>query len=151
MQAQKDQEKRITTVNRNELLNKLCDNLKKHIKDYDEAMKGYKSVLLSKIDLAFTKARKDLEAKNIAVVDKVRGLTDEDITKQSDRFIILDTIYVDMKVPRSYADEYRAAIDLFTWEVEETVELSYAEFGCFVRDMWDWQLEFKAISAMYKV
>lgn len=149
-QAQRDQEKRIIEVNREDLLTTLKNNRDQHIIDYNEAMSGYKSMLLQKIDSAFIKARKDIESRYVSIVEKVKNFTNEDIIVQRDNFTILDGIYVEMKVPRSYVEEYESAIDVFTWEVKPEVQLSYAEFGCFVRDMWDWQIEFKNISAMYK-
>ena len=64
--------------------------------------------------------------------------------------IQIDGISVEMKVPRSYAKEYDAAIDMAKWDVRETLELSHAEFTCFVRDQWDWKAGFEAVSMLYK-
>ena len=61
----------------------------------------------------------------------------------------MDSISVEMRVPRCYDKEYDAAIDMAKWDVRETLELTHAEFTCFVRDQWDWTSEFTAISAMY--
>ena len=147
--AQRDQEKRIVQVSRAKLIETLENNLKNHIKDYEDALKGYKGLLSSKIEDGYKKALATIEYNYKAAKERVASLTDEDITTQRDRFTFLDAIIVDMKVPRSYANEYQVAIDIFKWDVREIAELTYAEFTCFVRDEWDWQVEFKSISAMY--
>lgn len=148
--AQRDQEKRVVQVNRVQLIKTLENNLKNHIKDYEEALKGYKGLLNSKIEDGYKKALSTIEYNYKLAKERVANLTDEDITKQRDCFTLLESIYVEMKVPKSYADQYQVAIDIFKWDVREIAELSYAEFACFVRDEWDWQQEFQNISKMYK-
>lgn len=147
--AQRDQEKRIVQVDRIQLIKTLEENLKNHIKDYEEALKGYRGLLNNKIDEGYKKAISTIESSYKNIKGKVANLTNEDIYLQRDQFTLLDAIYVNMKVPRSYANEYQVAIDIFKWDVREIAELTYAEFTCFVRDEWDWQVEFKSISAMY--
>jgi len=149
--AQRDQEKRLVEVNRLKLVETLELNLAKHIKEYDEAMAGYKMILLSKIDEAFEDAKKQLDSRYEKTKVKVASFTDADIAKQRDHFTIIDDITVEMRVPRSYAKEYEAAIDIAKWDVNETLKLSHAEFTCFVRDQWDWKSDFEAISSTYKM
>jgi hypothetical protein len=143
-------ENRITEVNRENLLEKLKANRLKHIKDYEEAMAGYKSVLLSKIESAFAEAKQDIEDKYNRVKAKVASFTDADIAMQRDAIVLVDSIAVEMKVPRSYAAEYDAAIDMVSWDVNETLKLTNAEFTCFVRDEWDWKGSFDSVSMFYK-
>jgi len=114
-------------------------------------MAGYKAVLLQKIDGSFAQAREDIEAQYAKLKKKVENFTDEQIAQQRDYFPLLDSISIEMKVPRSYEKEYLAAIDMAEWDVRETLELTHAEFTCFVRDQWDWKLGFDAISSMYKM
>ena len=148
--ARIDQAKRTVEVNRVALIEALKENREKHIKEYEEAMAGYKSRLLESIDSAFEEAKCSLEKQYEKTVEKVRNLTDDDIAKQSDFMTLVDSVTVEMKVPRSYASEYDAAIDVAMWDVRETLELSHAEFTCFVRDSWEWKSRFEAVSAMYK-
>jgi hypothetical protein len=148
--ARMDQEKRTVEVNRVKLIEALTSNREKHVQEYDEAMAGYKAVLLSKIDQAFKDARKEIEAKYEKTKAKVTNFTDADIAKQRDSFTLIDAITVEMKVPRSYAKEYDAAIDMAKWDVRETLDLTHAEFTCFVRDQWDWKSGFEAVSMLYK-
>lgn len=148
--ARMDQEKRTVEVNRLKLIETLEANRTKHVQDYEEAMAGYKAVLLSKIDEAFDDAKKQLETKYEKTKSRVSAFTDADIAKQRDSFTLIDDITVEMKVPRSYAKEYDAAIDMAKWDVRETLELTHAEFTCFVRDQWDWKSGFEAVSMLYK-
>lgn len=148
--AQRDQEKRTVQVDRKILAQTLRRNLRKHIADYEEAMAGYKTVLLSKIEDSFREARQKLESRFASLTSKVMHFSDEDIAKQHDYVTILEGISVEMKVPRSYAKEYEAAIDMAEWDVRDTLELSHAEFTCFVRDQWDWKTGFEAVSMLYK-
>lgn len=148
--AQRDQEKRIVTVDRVKLISILKENRQKHSDEYEEAMAGYKNVLLSKIDESFAEAKKSLEDRYEKTKAKVSNFTDEDISKQNDYFTLIDEISVEMKVPRSFVKEYDAAIDMAVWDVRDTLDLTYAEFTCYVRDMWDWKGSFEAISAIYK-
>ena len=148
--ARADQEKRMIEVNRDELVARLKFNREKHIEDYDEAMAGYKSVLLSKIDMAFADAKKHLDKQYEKTRSRILAFTDADIEKQRDVFTLIEDITVEMKVPRSYAKDYDAAIAMAEWDVRKTLELTHAEFTCFVRDLWDWKSGFEAISMIYK-
>lgn len=148
--AVRDQEKRVVEVNRERLLETLHSNKRKHVQEYQEAMQGYKSILLDKIKQEFQRAAKQLIESQKSIESKVASFTDEDISKQRDYFTIVDAISIEMKVPRSYEKEYNAAIDIASWDVNETMELTHAEFTCFVRDEWDWKQNFEAISAIYK-
>ena len=148
--ARFDQEQRVIEVNRRNLIDMLEFNRTKHIKDYEEAMAGYKAVLLAKIDEAFDDAKKQLEAQYEKTKTRVAAFNDSDIAKQRDSFTLIDPITVEMKVPRSYAKEYDAAIDMAKWDVRDTLELTHAEFTCFVRDQWDWKSGFEAVSLLYK-
>ena len=150
IQAQRDQEQRTVTVDRLRLVSTLHQNRAKHIQEYEEAMAGYKAVLLTKIEEAFTAARQQLEVKFENMKAKVAAFTDADITKQRDSFVLIDGISVEMRVPRSYVKGYDAAIDMAAWDVRDTLELTHAEFTCFVRDEWDWKSGFEAVSMMYK-
>lgn len=148
--ARADQEKRTVEVKRSELVHTLIANRVKHVKDYEDAMAGYTAVLLAKIDEAFAAAQRSLSERHGKMKEQVAGLSEEDIAQRSDRLVIVDSICVEMKVPRSYKKEYDAAIDMAQWDVRDTLELTHAEFTCFVRDEWDWKSGFDAVSMLYK-
>lgn len=147
--AQQDLRARKVEVNRTKLIETLKANKEKHVKDYEEAKAGYKSALLTKLDSAVEDARKSIEKQYTKRKEEISAITDEDIENQQDYVQLLPAVTVQMKVPRSYAKEYDAAIDIATWDVRETLELSNAEFTCFVRDEWDWKEEFTATSKIY--
>jgi ribosomal protein L9 len=149
MQAQADVRKRIVEVNRLKLIETLEANRTTHIKEYEEAKRGYKAELLTKLDQAVAEARKTIEKQYAKRQKEVAEINDEDIEKQEDYVRLFDGITITMKVPRSFAKEYDAAIDIAKWDVRDTLELSHAEFTCFVRDEWDWKSDFIATSKMY--
>lgn len=149
--AQKALENRTVEVHRGNLKDVLIANREKHIEDYEEAMQGYKSTLLKKIDEAFREAKAKATKRHEKAVSRTKDLTDEEISEQSDYLTLMDAVQVQMKVPRSYAKEYDAAIAIADWDVNETLELTHAEFTCFVRDEWDWKSSFEAVSMLYKM
>ncbi len=148
--AQNDQKKRTVKVDRLKLVAKLQENCEQHTKDYQEAVEGYRATLLSKMETAFADAKLQMESDFEVARRKVENLKDKDIPNQSEYVNLVDSISVKMQVPRSYEKEYRAAIDMFLWDVETVVELTGAEFNCFVRDEWDWSQEFERITMSYK-
>lgn len=148
--AKQDQKKRTIQVNRQQLLAKLRENRAQHLRDYEEAMAGYKASLLRELESAFVKAKDDLAAHYEKTKKEVESLTDEDISKQSDYFTLVEDVTVEMKVPRSHEEAYDSAIAMAEWDVNDTMELSYEEFTCFVQDKWDWSRAFENLSTMYK-
>jgi hypothetical protein len=145
-----DQERQTTQVNRRDLINHLMSNRDKHVRDYEEAMAGYKTALLARINEAFSNAEKKLREKYEALQGKIAALTYKDIEAQNDFITLIEHVSVEMRVPRSYAEEYDLAISKATWDTRDTVELTHAEFLCLIRDKWDWRKSFDEISAMYK-
>lgn len=151
MTALRDQSERSVQVNREKLIETLTTNREKHLRDYEEAKRGYRDTLLSRIDEAFGDAKKSIETKHRQTRESVEAMSDSDIAKQNDQLTLVSAISIQMRVPRCFAKEYDAAIDMAKWDVRETLELSHAEFQCFVRDVWDWTNDFEAVSACYKM
>ena len=148
-QALRDQQERIIQVNRKELIDTLKKNRELHIQEYEIAKKGYRETLRKKIISSFDEAISSIEKKRLSMLSWAESLTDSEISKVNDHFTLLNGINLEMRVPRSYAKEYDAAIDIAVWDVRDVLELSYAEFQCFVRDEWDWKQEFQQTSALY--
>lgn len=148
--AIKDQMQRSTEVDRKKLIAILETNREKHVRDYEEAKAGYKAVLLEKVDEAFRDAAVTMQKRHEQAKRRIAELTENEISKQRDYQVLVDEISVEMKVPRSFAKEYDAAIDIAKWDVRDTLTLTYAEFACFVRDEWDWKSGFDAVSSLYK-
>lgn len=148
--AQEDQKKRTVEVDRLKLVSTLKSNLEKHIADYEEAKAGYRSSLLVKLDEALASAKVSLEKGYEKAKQEIFELTDTELSSRNEWVNLVREINVRMPVPRLYAKEYQAAIDMAEWDVRDTLELTHAEFNCFVRDEWDWREEFETISGMYK-
>lgn len=149
-QLREDMSEKKIPVNREKLLSKLQDNRKKHIAEYDEAMATYREVLLAKIDEGFETSKKQMEVQYKKVREETKNLSEEDIKKQRDTIVLFSTYTVDMRVPKSYVDEYDVAIQMVEWDVRENVELTYSEFVCFVQDKWHWKSAFDEVSTIYK-
>ena len=143
-QAQLDRE---IEVDRVKLIEALKANRERHVAQYHEAVEGYREAALEILNKAkasavarmernFEKIRMDLEA-----FDPENGA--------SDRIKLIQSETVEMPVPRNYAKDYDAAIDIAEWDVNDKLKLSFAEFQCFVRDEWDWKNDFLTNSAMY--
>lgn len=144
-----DVQERVVEVNREELLITLQSNRKKHIEEYEAALAGYKDALAEKLEEAFIEAEIALRDNYQELQIKIDEMTEDEIGKQKDWFTLVDGINVEMKVPRCYVDEYDAAIDAVTWDVNETLKLTHAEFTCYVRNKWDWTPQFEILSRQY--
>jgi hypothetical protein len=147
--AKQDLEKREVRVERDKLLATLKANRESHLREYTQARSVYRQRLLQRVQAAFADAAMDLEEKRQALVAKIEGLSEEDIDKQVDTFKVVDSVRIEMRVPRSYVKEYDLAIRMVDWDTRAELELSYAEFCCFVLDQWDWKESFVSVTSMY--
>lgn len=147
--AIRDQQNRITCVPREKLLNTLRTNRERHQQDYVEALEGYKELATQKLLEAGEQARFKLERNLEKGKATIQEFNPEDPRQSSDRMVLVESIVVEMKVPRDYTREYDAAIVMFEWDTRDTLELTYAEFQCFVCDAWDWSQDFLITNAMY--
>lgn len=147
--AIKDQMERKIEVNREKLLETLKKNREKHGKDYQEAVEGYKTLAMEKLKEGHERAQKELKENFERYTKRIQDF-DPKNPKGSDYLTLVNGINVEMKLPRDYTAKYDAAIDMVSWDVRETLELTHAEFQCFVRDVWDWSDEFRIISEGYK-
>lgn len=147
--AIRDQNQRTVVVSTFDLLQTLKDNKEKHIKKYEEALRGYKEELLEKMSKAFDKAQRELEKRKTELTNRITNLTDEEVKDQDDYVVIVNQIAIDMEAPKCYSEEYDAAIDMVRWDTRETLELTAAEFNCFVRDKWNWSRTFEISATKY--
>jgi hypothetical protein len=140
---------RAVRVNREKLVATLISNKEKHVREYGEAMAGYKEVALAKLEEAYAKTNSCMAKWKKELVDKIHTFSPETAEDFGNTLVLVHQIAVNMPVPKSYADAYDAAIDMFQFETREEVDLSGAEFQCFCRDVWDWSYEFEATAANY--
>lgn len=144
-----NQMSRTVRVDRKRLIETLTKNREAHIKQFDEAMAGYKAAALKEIQKAFDGLETRLKKRQAEMIEHVNSFTVETAKDFNSRFTVLEAVTVNLEVPVSYADAYDAAIDMANFDVREELELSGAEFQCFCRDVWDWTYEFSNITKTY--
>lgn len=144
-----DRNKRVIKVNRKQLLETLKNNRERHVLEHAEAIAGYKQDRREKLERAFKDAEKSLAKRKKQLLEATDEIVEEDIINQRDYVQIIQSINLDLSVPKSYEKDYDAAIDMAAWDTRDELELTYAEFTCFVRDCWDWSEEFNYRNSVY--
>lgn len=139
-------------VNRKKLIETLQINRAQHEADYLEAVSLYKEVSKKKIEEAVQKAKASIDKLSGELCDNLVALKDDEISKQDIQQRIIDSRFtvVILDVPTSHVDEYDLAIKMFEWDVSASIQLSYADFRCFIEDNWDWKEDFTRMSTSYK-
>jgi uncharacterized protein YfbU (UPF0304 family) len=140
---------RIVRVNRAKLIDTLTENRTKHVKEFNEAMAGYKGLAMNEIEKAFGNLGDRLHKRRKELEEDIAKFSPATAGEYSDYLTILQAVTVNLKVPQSYADAYDAAIDMAKFDTRDELELSGAEFQCFCRDVWDWSSEFTATTSFY--
>jgi len=115
---------RIVHIARTVLIEELTKNLALHEAQYAEAVEDYR-----------TKLRADLHAAELAVV---HGTTP------------LDKISVKFEHPKSYAQEYRDALDVLSYEQRDILPIDGQTFKAWVKNEWTWSESFRFLNASYK-
>lgn len=110
-------------VNKNDLLAKLKVNLETHIKDYQEACRGYRA-------------------------EAVRALDNR--VNQLERGETVDVEFHDLEVPKSHEKVYRVVIGMMEMSIEDVIELSTQEFQSYVQDDWDWKADWSFSNQKYQ-
>ena len=148
--ALKNLQERVVEVDREQLVAILTTNREKHLKDYREAVAGYREAAIEKLTKGYEFAKQKLENNLKIAKAKIEQFDEANPRASSDYLDLVEGQSVELKVPRNFCKEYDAAIDMAKWDVRKTLELTHAEFQCFVRDEWLWSNEFLAVSASYK-
>ncbi len=147
--AVKDLHDREIEVDRKLLIGILERNLQNHIIAYKEALNGYKKVALIKLHADGERAKRELEKRLKRIASDIEEFDPEKPHQFSDNFVLIQQVFMTLSVPKSYVAEYEAAIDIAKWDVNDTMKLTFAEFQCFVRDVWDWTKEFQTTNMSY--
>lgn len=147
--ALNDQKKRSVVVKKDKLLEQLRENRDKHEKEYHEAMAGYKAMAEGKLREAFEKAKSDLDKNFEKGLVAIKEFNPETAKRRSDYLTLVDAISVELRVPRNFSAEYDTAIEQVKWDTRTELELTYAEFQCFVRDIWEWSDDFNLLKTIY--
>jgi len=143
-----DQTGRTIEVKKSNLIAKLEENRKKHILDYNEAVAGYIETATKKLEDAYNIAKKKMKDNVELAKIKIQQF-DKNYCK-NDYLVLIEGATVELKSPQNFVEQYNTAIEMFQWDVRETIQITHAEFKCFIEDKWDWTDNFTAISAMYK-
>jgi hypothetical protein len=115
---------RIIMVKKDKLLEALRENRAAHEREYLEALGGYKSAMIDKLQ---------------------ENLTRLTITPQDEEF----ELDVRINRPAHNLDDYDRYIKMFEWEIKEEIGLTETEFRNLIQDEWSWTASFKNIHAMY--
>lgn len=112
-------------MQRKELLNIVQDNKTKHIKEFNEAVEDYKSLVLQ----IATENVKLAKSGNLTEFNKMREHPNP---------------------PISYEDNYKRAIRMLELSIDDVIEVAEDVFNQLVLDEWHWTHNFITSNAMYK-
>lgn len=119
------------TISKVKLLAVVEKNREQHIKEYNEAVVGYKEQAIKKIE----ETMGDL-------VKKVNLLKDG-------QFIRIMGVSFDLSAPKSFEDEYDQTIGMLNDSVDENIVLSREEYRNYMLDKWSWTESFKLSNMRY--
>ena len=122
---------RTVKVRRDELLKVLRENLTRHIDDFDEACKGYRAAAQIRI----------------GEIHKVLHCHMDSLS--SGKTICVTEIGFTLDMPQSHAKAYDQIIRMMEMCVDNVVELTSSQFGCFVMDDWDWKQSWETSNKRY--
>lgn len=113
-------------VKRDDLRERVEENLKKHRQDYIEAVAGYKQECLKQLD----QLRQKVEA-NMA----------------EDRPMVPLLLHLEM--PVSHEADYEQIIEMLRMEQRTIFEIQTDKFACYVMDRWKWKDAFVGTANRY--
>ena len=147
--AKRKMAERPVSIEKEKLLGQLRLNLKRHKSDYEKAVNAYQEKALEKISSleedVFEKVRENFEKAK----SKLKGFDKDNPHLLQLNTAIVEPQFLDLPVPVNYSEAYENAITLFEWEQQEVVELSAAEFTCFVKNKWEWTNDFEVSTMSY--
>ena len=138
---------REVTVNRQKLLDTLRSNREKHIKEYTEAVAGYKAQATDRLANLKKRIVKDINENFVKIQEKIDKFDPEE--PLTDHVTLTSMTSFSLQVPRSYEKSYDIAIQMAEWEVSETITLKQSQFQCFVLDDWEWKVSFEHLNKTY--
>jgi len=109
------------TISKQKLLDQLKKNREDHKEIYELAYEGWKAEVIKALEEALEDAKADKD------------------------FIT----YFDIDKPESHLSEYDEIIDRVSWHEDSVIKLNLREFNNFVRDNWDWSVNFLNQATMY--
>lgn len=118
-------------VKRDELLAVLQENREQHIQDYKDACEGYREMALQKIDEVMGDLKKQIN--NLKEGQAISNIG----------------IGFSLPAPESHEKAYDQIIRMMEMSVDEVIELTASQFGCFVMDDWDWKKQWSISNHAY--
>jgi len=110
-------------IEREILLNILKENCEKHIAQYNEAIKNYRTTYIKILKKNIKLAEKNLE--------------------------FVDVENINLPRPRSFEKEYVKAIKMIELSTDNSINLTSHEFTQLVLDDWSWKDDFISSSSSY--
>lgn len=140
---------RTVTVKRLDLLEKLKSNRIKHEKDYLDAVSGYKAQAKERLEKLKTKILKAANDNFEVIALKIEQFNPNAENPLSNSISLINETHFTLEVPKSHTRSYDIAIQMAEWEVNDTIELTQAQFQSFVLDDWEWRAKFDLIKSTY--
>jgi len=147
--AQAHMENRTVIVEKDKLLEKLRYNKENHIGEYKEAVKGYRSTLMSNLEKAKITAEETLAKNYKKMESKISESSDKELEKFPEYVNLVSAIEFRNPVPKNYSKEYDSIINIIEWDTRKEIELTQPEFVCYIEDEWSWSSHFETIKMSY--
>lgn len=112
---------RSVKIDREELLDILQKNREQHVKDYNEALVGYREDAIKELNANLAEAMAGKEIKH----------------------------HISVIRPTSYEDSYNTVIRMLELSIDSSIELTMQEFQQYVEDKWSWKDAFTSTTAFY--
>lgn len=109
-------------VNKVTLLDALVRNKEDHVKEYQEAMEGFRSKRVATL------------AKHLKAAEAGEKVPNS----------------ISFSVPACHEDDYTTVIKMLEMSVDKEVFVTMHEFQQYVEDKWSWKQNFDVTNAMYK-
>jgi len=119
-------------INRLQLLGIVCENMAKHVAEFNESVEDYKTLSVKIAEANVKIAKQNLKLAEEGDMDK-----------------LIPSKGMPIK-PTSYEDSYKRAIRMLELSVEEVIEVEEDIFNQLVLDEWTWKRGFVATGALYK-
>ena len=138
---------RTVTVDRLKLLDTLKTNRETHQREYRESVAGYRQAAIKELERQLAKAVRLVQENGSIIRMKIEKFDPDD--PLDDLVTVISSISFNLEVPKDHTKSYDVAIEMATWEVSETIELTQSQFQCFVMDDWEWKREFEGLNKTY--
>jgi hypothetical protein len=124
---------RSVKVRKDELLQLVQKNREKHIAEYQDAVKDYKTLAIQKVQDSMEQLQR-----------RIGELKEGEV-------IHLGHIVFNLKVPENHSKDYDQVIKMLQMSVDAVLEMQSDEFAMYAMDDWEWKNEFYATATSNKL